>query len=233
MEEISTTIYHYQNETGEFITTGVARINPLDETNVLVPASATTTEPPEAKEGFKRCFVNNQWIYKVDNRGVVKYIGQELVVFALGDEITAAMTDKPTLPLPDLKAEKNKQINIAYYQSCNNYVDVLDNLKLRGNPEIIKTLYIDIKLSELSGATTLDIVDSDNVSHILSVEDALQIAIKMWQLYKKREQHKALLMRAVNSSENADAINSIVVDFSQITLESLESSETPSETPSE
>lgn len=55
-------IYHYHPETGEYLGSSIADTDPLDASHILVPAFATTTEPPEVQEGFYRAFIGGEWV---------------------------------------------------------------------------------------------------------------------------------------------------------------------------
>ena len=54
-------IYHYSGETGAYQHSGVADKSPLEENVWLVPALATTIEPPSVDEGYQAVFKNNAW----------------------------------------------------------------------------------------------------------------------------------------------------------------------------
>ncbi len=85
-------IYNYDKVTKEFLSEGVASVNPLEKDKYLIPANATTIEPLSNKVDFAVCFIPDKWIYVVDNRTKVYYLDKEKVIFKLGDEITADMT---------------------------------------------------------------------------------------------------------------------------------------------
>jgi hypothetical protein len=64
---MSKQIYHYSQETGEYIAHGFAKLSPLDlkkgKEVYLIPSHATDVEPPEPKEGKIRTFVDGKWKY--------------------------------------------------------------------------------------------------------------------------------------------------------------------------
>ncbi|EPX8934733.1 tail fiber assembly protein [Morganella morganii] len=66
-------IYHYYQNTGEFIAAGMADPDPLTEGNWLIPAHATEIEPLKAKPRYAVCFINGQWEYIRDYRGSTAY----------------------------------------------------------------------------------------------------------------------------------------------------------------
>ena len=57
-------IYHYSPITHEYTGSSLADRSPADKTEVyLIPAFATTIEPPEQIEGKIRTFTNDSWEY--------------------------------------------------------------------------------------------------------------------------------------------------------------------------
>ncbi len=55
-------IYHYHPVTGAYLGSGEADISPLDD-ELLIPAHATLTQPPERLEGQARVFQGGTWSY--------------------------------------------------------------------------------------------------------------------------------------------------------------------------
>lgn len=66
-------IYNYDAITKEFISESEAFVNPRNKNNPIIPANATTIEPPVHKDGFTVCFTGNTWDYREDHRGEVYY----------------------------------------------------------------------------------------------------------------------------------------------------------------
>ncbi|MBU1003208.1 MAG: phage tail assembly chaperone [Proteobacteria bacterium] len=85
-------IYAYHQETGEFLSTGSAPVDPLEsaqseQTVYMLPAHAMATPPPEAAEGFAAVWNGTVWELKEDHRGETLYstaTGKALVIEALG-----------------------------------------------------------------------------------------------------------------------------------------------------
>lgn len=96
--EIKIKINHYSKQTGEYLSNGVARPSPLDD-NFLIPAQATKIKPPAKQKGFARCFKDGKWVQVIDNRHNIKYIGEDKVIFNLGDEVTPDMTSEKKQPI--------------------------------------------------------------------------------------------------------------------------------------
>ncbi len=62
--------YNYNRETLEFISEGIADLDPL-ENKPLIPGNATTIDPKTPKAGFVKIFKNDQWEEIEDFRGDV------------------------------------------------------------------------------------------------------------------------------------------------------------------
>ena len=57
-------IWHYQEINGELLAEGIADPDPLEADRWLIPAHATTVEPPQPVEGSTRHFIAGGWEYK-------------------------------------------------------------------------------------------------------------------------------------------------------------------------
>ena len=95
-------VYQYDRSTGEYLNAREARISPLDAALgrevYLIPASATTAEPPTAGDNQAAVFDAGAgtWELAADYRGTVHYDpdgGTELTITALGE--TPAVTVAP------------------------------------------------------------------------------------------------------------------------------------------
>lgn len=65
----SVNVHNYKALTGEYISTSVARIDPLEGTP-LVPANATLIALPVDSRGLVLCFIGGVWELLEDNRGI-------------------------------------------------------------------------------------------------------------------------------------------------------------------
>jgi hypothetical protein len=54
-------IYHYNDQDGIYLASGVADESPLEPGVYLIPAFATTVEPPVFKDGERAVFSNEAW----------------------------------------------------------------------------------------------------------------------------------------------------------------------------
>lgn len=94
-------IYHYANNTKEYIGHTTARLDPLEtklkKRNIyLYPKNTTNIKPPDCKENEKQVFNGNNWVIVPDNRKKVVYdtaTKQPRMITMLGDEIKDNETD--------------------------------------------------------------------------------------------------------------------------------------------
>ena len=70
-KEVDLTIYHAHPVTGEFLAVGEARVDPLDDTFLLIPAHACQVRPPEVGAMQVAVLVDGEWSVKPDYRGVI------------------------------------------------------------------------------------------------------------------------------------------------------------------
>lgn len=63
-------IYNFDKETGEFLSITTADEDPLDPSNYLMPAHSTIAPVPEDIKGKARVFVDGNWNYIDDHRGI-------------------------------------------------------------------------------------------------------------------------------------------------------------------
>ena len=69
-----TTIYNYSPFTGEFISSSPPIYSPLEKDVILIPAYATTIEPPEVSVGTVPIFKDGEWTVADDFRGVTYWL---------------------------------------------------------------------------------------------------------------------------------------------------------------
>lgn len=123
-------IYHYSNELGEYLNTSIAKEDPLNPGNFLIPALATTKQPPAIVANEKAVFDEflNEWSVLADYRATTYYntpdqtevllsIGQTpdttLTDLAPVDPEEVWMNDHWELPLDILKERKRSELKVA------------------------------------------------------------------------------------------------------------------------
>lgn len=99
-----TTLYHFEPTTGEYLKENEARLDPI-EGKPLVPANATKTAPPNAKDGFASVWNGKAWDHVIDQRGPYWLNdGSEHQISELGKmRPSGALLKKPA---PTLEASK-------------------------------------------------------------------------------------------------------------------------------
>ena len=104
-------IYNYNKDTKEFVRETDARQDPLDSSNYLIPANATTIEPPVIEDGFVNVFseISNSWIKTEDNRGVWYRIREEVKINDLGPIEEGLTKDPIEKTSEEIQAEQNQQ----------------------------------------------------------------------------------------------------------------------------
>lgn len=117
-------IYKY-NDNGEYIGTETALLDPLEtkkqQKNIyLLPANATFTAPPEAKEGFARVWTGEAWQEVEDHRGTEYWLPDDVYgtpaheMKELGPLPEGATTTAPEQTLEEAKADKHREAGAAF-----------------------------------------------------------------------------------------------------------------------
>jgi hypothetical protein len=107
-------IYHFDRETGEYLCSGVARVDPLEKLPV-VPAHSTSAAPPAVREGEAAVWVDDGWWTIVeDHRGESGYLdGEPITVSDLGP-LPDGWSDTPPAPAPptadEVREERDRRL---------------------------------------------------------------------------------------------------------------------------
>lgn len=116
-------IYDYHPESGEYLQTRPAKLDPLEtqkvgEDRFLIPGNATTIAPPAAESGKARVFeaVAGTWSQVPDHRGETWWQadGKPVVIEALGNPADDDLLDtKPEIPPAgsDVNAERDRRVS--------------------------------------------------------------------------------------------------------------------------
>jgi hypothetical protein len=98
-----TNIHNFDAETGAFLSTIKARLDPLDR-KPMVPANATLIAPPEAGANEVAVWAEGAWAIKPDQRGTEYWLadGSHYTITAIGEEPPEdALDAAPPIPRAD------------------------------------------------------------------------------------------------------------------------------------
>jgi hypothetical protein len=107
--------YNYHPMTGEYLGASVLRESPLEPGVYLVPAHATTVEPPQTEAGYTRVWSEGDWSQVEDHRGKSGYVdGAETTIAELGP-LPQGWSATPPPPTAEqlaatIRAERNAKI---------------------------------------------------------------------------------------------------------------------------
>ncbi|WP_025154878.1 tail fiber assembly protein [Morganella morganii] len=102
-------IFNYHPVTKEYLSEGLADADPMVEGNWLIPAYATTVNPPEIKPWYIPVFDGEQWMQKADYRGTKVYdiiTAQESEIKELGELPDGVTTIAPDVEFPKWNGKK-------------------------------------------------------------------------------------------------------------------------------
>lgn len=139
-------VYNYDPKTKEYLHNAEpAQIDPLDPNNLLIPAHATTVDPPETGKNEVAVFEEEAgtWLVKADNRGEIYYntaTQEKITITEIGILPDSAWTNvEPTdpeqiwngkaweVPFDVLVERKKAEIATARYESATGTVTVNGN----------------------------------------------------------------------------------------------------------
>lgn len=114
------------DDAGAFCTAGVARENPLEAGEYLVPRNATKTAPPATGEGEVAIFDGAKWSVTEDHRGEEAFTeaGKTVTVGLTGPLSSHGLTARYTPPAPTAEeiTESNNSGHRAYLASTDWYI---------------------------------------------------------------------------------------------------------------
>ena len=88
-------IFNYSADTGEFISQSIARENPMEAGEFLIPANATTVSPPITGTNEVAVFAGGSWVLTPDFRGVPYFL------IADGSDVTFELGESPDVTVQD------------------------------------------------------------------------------------------------------------------------------------
>jgi len=174
-------INHYSQTTGEYITTTVARLDPVEK-EPMIPAYATEKALPSLGANEAAIFENGDWVVKPDFRGVVYYKKTDgsQVTFNIGESPDDTM--QPTVPAEIMAAKTESDRVVGIANAATQYIEsVYSPLKQR------KMMSVELRLQKkLIGGGVLttdeqalsDINDAADlwIASVRDVENAAQLA---------------------------------------------------------
>lgn len=96
------TIYHYNGQTGEYLSTGQVHEDPLVPGTHPLPANATAVAPPAVAEGYARVWSGAAWEQVEDHRGAEGWVnGIAYTVADLGPLPDGWSTETPAPTVED------------------------------------------------------------------------------------------------------------------------------------
>jgi hypothetical protein len=110
------TIYHYDNETGEYTGNSEAKESPLEPGVFLIPANATSVKVPTVPAGKVAVFDNGAWTLPDDKRGTTYWsdYDTEVTIDAIGETVPAGtILTRPPEPLDRVQARQISVLSSA------------------------------------------------------------------------------------------------------------------------
>lgn len=100
-------IYHYHPETREFLGSSDAQFDPIEK-KPLIPAYATTSEPPAKNSNEAVIFIDGVWKITPDYRGISYYLsdGTQHTVKEIGETVPANALEKEPPPSFDEEVQQ-------------------------------------------------------------------------------------------------------------------------------
>lgn len=105
--------YNFSNETNEYLSNGVAKLDPIDKL-AMIPANATTIKPPSVGVNEIAVFENNSWVIKKDYRGSKGFLSdtrEDLEIKNIGD-LPFNFVDALE-PLPKTQEQINSELKLV------------------------------------------------------------------------------------------------------------------------
>ena len=215
--------YTYDKKTKEYTGTQNAFIDPLETKkqgkNVyLVPAHATDKKPLKTKENQTVIFNGSKWEIIADYRNKTYYIGTEQHEMKELGDLPKGATFEPVEPektLDELKSEKLSELTSITSkfdnQLVNNEMIIKSSLGFAVNADLRSQNNIRGLISV--GLEPVNFVDSENVSHSISIEQLNTLlnecALNSQNLYLQKWAYKS----QIESAQTAEELNKIVFKF--------------------
>ena len=231
-------IYHYHQDTNEYLSTDVADPNPLEPGKYLIPKNATTIPVIEKTTNTIQVFENNEWILKEDFRKQKMYNNDNLEgieVNEIGPIPNDYTLDAPpskhsklvdNVWIEDIELIKNdlyEEINVKRNEKISNGVvytfpdgltgtiqtrDQIDERNIQANASAAQSF---IMLNQLD--VEMEFRDAENQNHIMTPHQMLEMSIFVKQygqdIYKQSWQYKDF----VKNNNNINTLKEYIISY--------------------
>ncbi len=210
--------YHYDRDTGEFIGSTNASLDPLEtraagkDVYTRPPAHATSDAPPAAGEDQVAVYRDGSWSLVPDHRGHTYWLsdGSEHTISEIG--IVPPAEAEPALPpaieLERAREAKRAEIRAAYAAAAV-VPQLIDGVEYHSGFDSITRLDGARRLAEQLGAAEVVFWDTSNAGHTLPLSAADQVIHTLGQQVQALFAKKQQLMVDIDSADvsSLDAIS--------------------------
>ena len=213
-----TTIYNYDQNTGEFLNSSKARRDPV-QNRIMVPRNATTTKPPTAKDNQIAVFSGYKWSLVADYRGFSYYLADKSFneIDSLGViPPSNALHEPPEPTLNEIKTEATARVIAFATQTRATIAGNADQYKLAGwNQKVIRSERVLTGTASPADIAILNIEAKQRNFNETAEELAQSQAIRGAQLSAAIAVIDGMESEAINAITNAeqkDEINKILLE---------------------
>lgn len=182
-------IYNYDRTTGEYLSIGEAKPDPLDAGSWLIPAFSTTIEPPTAVVHEVAVFTGSFWEIMQDYRTADAWLietAEAVVITEIGpvpEGVTLAdptglanpiwvggrWVNDDTAELADAKESKRTEIKLAYQEAEANSTITVGESTYHSDLIHLNNIDLERRLAEANSETEMVVFDVDLNPHTVSL----------------------------------------------------------------
>lgn len=134
------TVYHYDGVSREFLGTGAADVSPLEPGVYLIPANATTNQPPEPQEGYACVWTGEVWRFVEDHRGAEGYVDGVFIKMTELGPLPDEWSENPSAPTKEelaagVRFERDRRMREVYDPAVNQLRRKIDTAQEAGETE--------------------------------------------------------------------------------------------------
>lgn len=204
-------IYNYDPITYEFLSSEDGILDPIDKL-LMLPAYATSIKPLEKTQNKAICFneADQVWYKITDNRNVDKWLNNNKVVFELGDEVSAEMTDTQFSDfelLQQAQAQKHSEIKSRYGVDIYADIEYADSIySFPNGQQDINTMTTICSAGAYDDLAWYNAAGSGSITTITNLKKLLlSVNIRNQSLFEKLQTKQG----SIDSSTTIDAVNNI------------------------